>query len=250
MYPTKMSRSEVEYAGKDLESMEFAENYHRWILEIFKPFLGQSIVEVGAGTGSFSRLLLELEPAELTLVEPSAMYSALTKFAAGVDSRTKIRLEQDVFANVADQIRSDSRPDSIVYINVLEHIFDDEAELRSVHRTLEYGGHVCIFVPAIPFLLSDFDRQIGHYRRYQRRELIAKCEAAGFSVKLVRGFDLPGVLPWLIKYRLMRSTTMGGFAVRLYDKLAVPLIRVLENAVPPPIGKNLIIVGEKVRVKT
>ena len=241
-----MSRSEIEYAGKDLESMEFAENYHRWILEIFRPFLGQRIVEVGAGTGSFSRLLLDLEPSELTLIEPSEMFSALTEFADGVESRTNIQIKKDVFTNVAEQLCADSRPDSIVYINVLEHIQDDEGELRAVHRTLADGGHVCIFVPAIQFLLSDFDRHIGHYRRYGRSDLIAKCEVAGFHVKLVRGFDLPGILPWLIKYRLLRSTSMGGFAVRLYDRLAIPLIRLSENAFPPPIGKNLILVGEKV----
>ncbi|MGQ0543492.1 MAG: methyltransferase domain-containing protein [Blastocatellia bacterium] len=240
-----MKKSEVEYIGKDLESMDFAENYHRWILELFKPFLGRSFVEVGAGTGSFSKLLLETNPESLVLVEPSEMFDSLTGNFPSETAYSKIHLIRNIFANAHETIRENHSPDTIFYINVLEHIEDDVFELKLVQETLFYGGRLCIFVPAIPFLLSDFDRQIGHFRRYRRKELIEKCVKAGFRIRFARGFDFPGIVPWFLKYRLMRSLTLESGAVAFYDKIAVPFIRPIENFLRPMIGKNLIVVAEK-----
>jgi phospholipid N-methyltransferase len=87
-----MSKEKVEYVGKDLEAMDFAVNYHRWILALMKPFLGMHLVEVGAGTGAFSELLLETSPETLSLVEPSAMFETLQTNLAKHDSAAKIAL--------------------------------------------------------------------------------------------------------------------------------------------------------------
>ncbi len=239
-----MTNVPVEYVGKDLEAMDFAENYHRWILDIFRPFLGRRLVEVGAGTGSFSNLLLETQPESLSLIEPSEMYEALVKNIPSDAGPTAISHHRNIFTSVANDIKP-TRPDTLLYVNVLEHIENDVDELRAVHRTLSTGGRLCIFVPSLPFLLSDFDRRIGHFRRYERKDLLRKCEDAGFTLRLIRSFDAPGILPWLVKYRLLGSTTMESSAVQLYDRVAVPIIRRIEAVLHPPIGKNLIYVGEK-----
>lgn len=241
-----MKKNKVEYVGKDLEAMDFAVNYHRWILDLIKPFLGKHLVEVGAGTGSFSELLLETEPETLALIEPSAMFDLLRENQAIKESKTKTFYFQNIFTEIADQISSRQAPDTVIYINVLEHIEDDSNELRVVYRTIRQNGRICIFVPALPLLYSDFDKNIGHFRRYRKNELIEKLEKTGFEIKLQRNFDFPGILPWLVKYRLMKSTTMESGAVKLYDELAVPFIRKLENLIPPPTGKNILVVAEKV----
>lgn len=240
-----MNNLNVEYVGKDLEAMDFADNYHRWILNLFKPFLGKHLVEVGAGTGSFSELLLETRPESLGLVEPSDMYFALTKNLSKSEDSTVIRFFRNIFSEVADQIRNEQQPDTLIYINVLEHIDDDRLELETVNQTLAAGGNVCIFVPSMPFLFSDFDKRIGHFRRYTKKDLIEKCEAAGFNIRVARYFDFLGILPWFIKYRLMRSLSMESAAVQLYDRIAVPIIKPLENLIHPPIGKNLLVVAKK-----
>lgn len=238
--------NKVEYVGKDLEAMDFAVNYHRWILEIIKPFLGKHLVEVGAGTGSFSELLLETEPATLALVEPSAMVEDLKKNLADKSFSTAVEIFPNIFAEVAVRLQKQQSPDSVIYINVLEHIADDRLELETVHRTLREKGRVFIFVPALPSLFSEFDRHIGHFRRYRKREIIEKCQNAGFRVVLSNYFDVAGILPWLLKYRLLKSKTMESGAVQLYDKFVVPVAKPLENFVAPPIGKNLIVVAEKI----
>lgn len=236
----------VEYVGKDLEAMDFAVNYHRWILALMKPFLGKHLVEVGAGTGAFSELLLETAPETLSLVEPSAMFETLQTNLAKHNSTTKIRYFPNIFADVAVQIETEQSPDSIIYINVLEHIEDDRLELEIIHRTQREKGRVFIFVPALPVLFSEFDKQIGHFRRYRKTELAEKFHAAGFRILLSRYFDAAGIFPWLVKYRLLKSLTMESGAVHFYDKFVVPVAKPVESFLPLPLGKNLLFVAEKI----
>ena len=240
------SVSDISYEGTDLESMSFALNYHRWILELFAPYMGSRLVEVGAGTGSFSELILERNPESLTLVEPSReMYAILDGRARGWAARADVETRNDVFAAVAEEVAARRRPDSIIYVNVLEHVPDDEAELRAVHRALGAGGRVFIFVPAFQWLYGGFDRRVAHVRRYGRAELEAKCAAAGFRVLKSVYFDFAGIAPWWVKYRLLRSDSMEPGLVKLYDRCVVPLIKVAERIVPPPLGKNILLVAEK-----
>src|SRR5690348_6526919 len=238
-----MSES-VGYVGKDLEAMSFAANYHRWILSSFAPYLGSRVVEVGAGTGSFSELLLERGPQSLSLVEPSAsMFEQLTESVREFPRAVDLKLYNDTFTRVAAQIRLHQQPDSIVYVNVLEHTADDEAELRAIGETLGPGGRVFIFVPALTWLYGSFDREIGHYRRYSRGDLESKCRAAGLRILVSRYFDLLGVLPWWLKYRVLQSTKMESGAVRFYDRMVVPFAKTVEATIAPPVGKNILLVA-------
>lgn len=240
-----MKTVKVEYAGADLEAMNFAENYHRWILDLLKPFLGKHLVEVGAGLGSFSEMLLEGDPNSLSLVEPSELYGQLSEAFAGNGHRTIVDTYHSIFADVRDEITSKNIPDSIIYINVLEHIEDDEGELRLIYQTLRDGGKCFIFVPALPILYGNFDRKLGHFRRYRKHELEAKCEAAGFKLLKSTYFDLPGIIPWFVKYRIFRSDELGSRAVNLYDRLVVPIARKIESIIKVPIGKNILLIAEK-----
>src|SRR5215207_7329186 len=96
------------YAGRDLESMDFARNYHRWILDLFAPHLGRRLVEVGAGTGSFSELLLERAPAALTLVEPSSeMHRRLAEHVKSFRTRARVRTVNDTFAGAAHVLKGE-----------------------------------------------------------------------------------------------------------------------------------------------
>ena len=236
----------VEYIGKDLEAMDFAGNYHSWILEVFAPLLGTRLVEVGAGAGGFSELLFQHGPDSLALIEPSRdMYGRLQERVNNRTGEGDVRTYNSIFTRVCAQIKDDHRPDSIIYVNVLEHVEDDQAELQAVYDTLEPGGRVFIFVPALRWLYADYDRQIGHFRRYTRPELETRSRAAGFKILHSGYFDFAGILPWWVKYRLLRSATMEPGALKVYDRLVVPVTKTIESLVRPPIGKNLILIGEK-----
>jgi SAM-dependent methyltransferase len=244
---TTETKETVDYAGHDLASMSFAENYHRWILDIFRPFLGTRLVEVGAGMGAFSELLLtERRPESLSLVEPSEMYRHLTARLARLRTPTEVKTYNSLFSRAADEIAAAGPPDSIIYVNVLEHVADDEAELGLVRRTLADGGRVLIYVPALRWLYGSFDRQVGHFRRYTKPELEGKCRRAGLRVLRSGYMDLPGILPWWIKYRLLKSETMEPGLVSIYNRYFIPVIRAAESVVRPPIGKSLFVVAVKV----
>jgi len=132
-----------------------------------------------------------------------------------------------------------------LYVNVLEHIEDDLAELVLVRDTLISKGRVLIFVPAMPILYGQFDKLIGHFRRYRKKGLKEKCEAAGLKVLKLQWFDMIGSFPWFIKYRLLRSVKMEPAAVGIYDRVVVPVARPLEKLVSPPFGKNLLLIAER-----
>jgi SAM-dependent methyltransferase len=237
------------YTGHELEAMAEAANYRRWILDVFKPYLGNHLVEVGAGLGSFSELILQRHTCQtMSLVEPSElMYQRLVAFTEQLDTRTRVDAFHGTFTAVAAQIKARQAPDSIIYVNVLEHVADDDAELAAVHQTLANNGRVLIFVPALAWLYGSFDERVSHFRRYARTNLAEKVRRAGFTIVRSAYFDLPGVVPWWIKYRLLRSKAMAPGGVRLYDRFFIPTVRRLETRFPPPLGKNIIMVGQKIQ---
>ena len=157
-----MSKKHV-YVGKDLEAMSFAVNYHKWILEEFRPFLGKKLVEVGAGTGSFSEMLIREKPENLALVEPSEMFNFLEQNISPIKTAAIVNYHNSIFSDTAHKL--DETPDTIIYVNVLEHIEDDRGELEKVYETLQPGGHCLIFVPAFMSLYGAFDAKVGHFRR-------------------------------------------------------------------------------------
>jgi 2-polyprenyl-3-methyl-5-hydroxy-6-metoxy-1,4-benzoquinol methylase len=152
-----------QYFGKDLEAMSFAVNYHKWIMAEFHPYLGNSVAEVGAGIRNFSRLVLNTDIKKLIAFEPSQNMYPLLERVLRKDHRA--RAVNDFFG------RNDlgARFDSVLYVNVLEHIEDDASELANAHKVLNRDGHVLLSVPALPCLFSNFDKKIGHYRRYLKK---------------------------------------------------------------------------------
>lgn len=237
--------SSLVYEGRDLEAMAFAKNYHRWILGFFHPLMGRRVVEVGAGSGLFSELILEHDFDSVSLVEPSTdMCRILSDRVARTENPAEVKTYNALFGDVAAEIKED-QPDSIIYVNVMEHIPDDEAEMRAAHGVLDAGGRIFVFVPALPRLYGRFDERIGHFRRYTKPELEEKCRRAGFKVVESRYFDLLGIAPWWIKYRLLRSDTLEPKAVEFYDRYLFPVEKGIERLIAPPIGKNVILVAEK-----
>lgn len=237
-----MSADHFSYEGRDLEAMSFAENYHRWILDVFSPYIGKLVAEVGAGSGNFSSLLLEKDIDKLIAIEPSdEMYPLLRKKLAA-EGRAVPR--QGFFVDVAKEYEGSL--DTILYVNVLEHIEDDAEELRHAYRALKVGGYVCVFVPAFPFLYSELDASIGHFRRYTKRSTVEPTRKAGFEIEKVSYFDIAGILPWYVYFTLLKKH-IASENVRVYDSLVVPIMRRIESVIPVPIGKNVLLVGKKVR---
>lgn len=235
-----MGATEFTYSGTELDALTEARNYYAWLLHRFSPHLGRRVVEVGAGTGTFSEFLLRAEGvSELTLLEPAEnTYPRLRERFRG-DPR--VRTLHGYLEEHAGALSGDS----LVSVNVLEHVPDDEAFLRDAHRVLVPGGKVLLFVPALSQLYGTLDEAFEHHRRYTRAMLAARLEGAGLRPLRVSYLNLPGVLSWLIAGKVLRRRTLTPADVRLYDSWVIPWVRRIEDRWEAPLGQSLLAIAQK-----
>ena len=231
----------VTYVGNDLEVLADMPNYYSWIMEAFAPHVRGRVIEYGAGVGTISQRLAPLAET-LTLVEPSP--NLIDRLQARFADSAKVTVTADSLEVHVAQL-SPGSVDTIVMVNVLEHIADDRTALRHLMTALRPGGHLLLFVPALQFLMSQLDRDLGHFRRYHRPELVAKVEDSGAAVLDCSYIDLLGVAPWFLLNTLLGATSFNPALVALNDRYAVALTRRIEAAIGAPFGKNLILVARK-----
>ncbi|MGB9624989.1 MAG: class I SAM-dependent methyltransferase, partial [Phycisphaerae bacterium] len=158
------------YVGQELELFALATNWKRYFRRHLRPFIGGDVLEVGSGIGSVTRLLCEAHHRSWTCLEPDATL-------AGQLAESLRRRPLPVRAEVVVGTTADLPPrrlfDSILYIDVLEHIQDDAGELRTAAGHLAAGGSLVVLAPAHPRFYSEFDAAVGHFRRYDRSSLRA-----------------------------------------------------------------------------
>ena len=235
-----MSDASFSYPGTELEALFQSKNYYRWIMRHFSPYVGRHIAEVGAGVGTFSEALASRSSfSELYLFEPAAnLVGALRKRFGARDRVTVI----EGFFEDYDEL---GPVDSIITVNVLEHMEEDEAFMRRAMAKLVPGGYLLVFVPALPALFGSLDRAFEHYRRYTRRSLAKKLVGAGFRVEKLQYLNFPGIISWFIAGRVLRRRTLRPAQMWVYDRLVVSWVSKLEWLIPPPVGQNLVAVARK-----
>jgi SAM-dependent methyltransferase len=225
----------------ELELLATMPNYYAWIMEAFTPFVRGHVIEYGAGTGTISRLLVPLADT-LSAVEPSSNLAAALQTKFRDDS--KVEVVRESLQNHAIKVGA-ATVDTVVMVNVLEHIEDDNQALAHIFRMLRPGGHLLIFVPALQVLMSKLDVIFGHFRRYHRLELMQKVTKAGGEVEICRYFDFLGIGPWFVLNKVMGATAFNPRIVDIHDRFVVPVSRAAERMISPPIGKNIILVARK-----
>lgn len=227
------------YSGTELDAMAEAVNYCRWIQRYFSPYLGKRVVEIGAGTGTFSELLLKSDGTEeLVLFEAANnLFPLLRERFAGRTVR--------VHCGPFDLSRLNGPADSIVLVNVLEHIRDDGELLSQIYQSLRPRGSLLLFVPALAWNYGSLDKAFEHHRRYSKRGLTQAIGAAGFRVERVRYVNMMGIASWFLAGKVMRQTTLKPAQVRWYDRWIIPWSFRLEQIFEPPLGQSLLAIAVK-----
>ena len=206
------------------------------------PYLGNRVLEVGAGSGTMFNCVAEREIAVALEPDPGLVAELQQRF----DSKSNVKVVQGNVNDpeVIDQVRA-LRIDSAMTFNVLEHIEDDRSALRSIASVLSPGGSLAVLVPAFPSIYGAMDEGVGHVRRYRRKELVGKMQEAGFSVVEAHYVNMPGYLAWFVNGRVLRakSPTGGPRVVSFYDKTVIPTTRVLEKVANPPFGQSVFVAG-------
>lgn len=223
------------YEGSELEGLRFAINYYQWLCEEFRPYLRGRCLEIGAGRGTFSKILVQqTDITALWCLEPAMNLVPLLQ----LETQASAKPVTIVQATLAQFVESTPEPfDCLVCVNVLEHIEDDSEAMRQMHDLLKAGGHLCLFVPALPWLYGSLDVQFGHYRRYTKRRLEELARQVGFAVEKLRFFNLLGVVTWFLMSKILRWRTWNATPVIAYDRLIIPFLRRLERCFSPPWGK-------------
>jgi SAM-dependent methyltransferase len=221
--------------GRDLEGEGSANQprYRRYQHELIAPHCGRSILEVGAGLGEFAAQFQQLDRLVVTDADPGAVEVLRRRFA----DRPEVEARQ---LALGEPLSLAKPVDSVVAINVLEHIEDDAAALASLAGLVVPGGSIVLWVPGYQQLYGDFDRRVGHVRRYTPATLADAVRRAGLRAELVKPVNLLGGLAWWAAVRRGGSTTPNPRLVGLYDRFIVPVTRAVERRIPVPFGQSVI----------
>lgn len=225
---------------QSLDNLDDAHHYRQWIMDLITPVLGASVLEVGAGHGTFTEFLAQGR--EVTCTELSERCVDLLRTRFGGDQRVEVLLGDVSAAGPRAPYKS------AVMVNVLEHIDDDVGALRKIGQMLSPGGGVAIWVPAHMQLYSPFDRKIGHHRRYTVGELSDVLARAGFEPFELRYVNVVGALGWWFVARVLRRDPTGKVLASLFDRYAVGVMRRVEEVVRPPFGQSILALARRVEV--
>jgi SAM-dependent methyltransferase len=224
-----------EVGAATLDRLATAPRYNRWMFERLRPWLGDRVLEIGSGIGNLSEFLLDRSRVVLTDTDAFYLDRLRERFARYPHvSVVELRLPEFNGDLTADRL------DTVICLNVLEHVRDDMLSLSTVYRLLQPGGRLVLLVPALPGLYGSLDKALGHFRRYTAGELRHIFKATGFRMRHLEYFNLAG---WWFTGRVLRRTLIPTGALRWYDVL-VPLFQ-LERFLPWRVGQSLIAVGER-----
>jgi dolichol-phosphate mannosyltransferase len=242
--------SELGYLASDeLVLLSKAKRWNRLLLDEILDGVDEgqilTIVEVGCGHGAILTALRSRFPdAHILGLEPdTANFEIATEAHAG-DDRILV-LNTTLAGYLADHLHAKPH-DLVVFLNVLEHIEEDGAELRLAARAVRPRGWVGILVPALPALYGPIDFKSGHFRRYSEKQLVGLIAGAGLELIHIRHIDALGVVPYWINYRLLNKSGISGGGVWAFENVCVPATRVVtRRAKDLPLGKNLVALARR-----
>jgi glycosyltransferase involved in cell wall biosynthesis len=224
---------------RTIRRMSVLSRYNRWIWSRIERYVGQRVLEVGAGVGSMTRFLYGRELVVATDVETPYLDRLRNAFRR----RPGIIVER--FSAATDEAHDLTRYsfDTVLAINMLEHVGDDVRALRNMFDVLQPGGKVVVYVPAHQSLFGSMDQKVGHQRRYEKEELATKLRAAGFELLETAYQNRVGMFGWWFNAKITRRGHIPSFQSKMFD-FFVPLFRRLEGDAPAT-GLSLVAIGVK-----
>jgi len=229
-----------KYQGSELDVFKGARNWKKYWSSQLRPFIGGSVLEVGGGIGTNVPYVIHSGVQSITLLEPDAelVERALAEMPASNGIPVNAR------HGSIDSIAAGSQFETIMYIDVIEHIENDRDELVQAARRLRSGGNLVVLVPAYNFLYSEFDKAIGHYRRYSRRTLGA-LDPPGCELVRLRNLDSAGLLASLVNKLFLKQSIPTESQIALWDRVLVRTSTFLDPITGFLAGKTLIAVWRK-----
>lgn len=218
---------DFNYIGKELEVFQHAKNWKLYWRRRITPYMGDSILDVGAGLGATIDVFQDANFKKWVALEPDKdMVEGLRQR----QSNGTLPAWCEVFQSTIAELHPTQLFDSILYIDVLEHIEHDKLELQTASQHLNVNGYLIVLSPAFQYLYTPFDEAIGHYRRYNKQTLAATTPS---NCKLISSFylDSVGVLASLGNRLFLRSSEPNIKQIKLWDTFMVPISRYIADPV-------------------
>lgn len=230
---------EFAYVGDELELFKAAHNWKRYLRRTLAPLIRGDVLEVGAGLGATTAALHDSSCESWTCLEPDPEAHAELGEAVSELRDSRDNPPRLVVGTLAS-LEPSARYDTVLYVDVLEHIEDDRGELAQALKCLKPGGHVVVMSPAHQWLYSEFDRAIGHHRRYTVRSL-EECAPPSAEMVCRRYLDSVGVVASLGNRLLLRRSMPEARHIEMWDRLMVPLSRITDPLVGYRLGKSVLV---------
>lgn len=231
--------SEFRYVGSELELFAGARNWKSYWASQIRPYLRGDVLEVGAGIGASTAQLCPRAAGRVVCLEPDAALAArLEQTLRGDAALQQHSVLCGTTQNVSDQF------DTVVYIDVLEHVEDDRKELQRASALMKPGGHLIVISPAHLLFYSAFDRSIGHFRRYNKR-MLREITPPGLKLERLRYLDSTGLLASLANRFVLRQSLPTRAQLRLWDRWMIPLSRIADPLSFYALGKTVLAVWSK-----
>jgi len=236
-----MPNKSYEYMGSELEVFSAANNWRAYWQSFIRPYLGNRVLEVGAGIGSVAHSLNSGDIPSWTALEPDpSLFSELEKTLKSQIALGSVR----AYCGTLEDLDPTQRFDTIIYIDVLEHIERDREELSKAMSYLENNGYLIILVPAHQYLYSAFDKAIGHFRRYDKQSLRLVIPK-GLNLDKLIYLDSIGLFASLANRLLLKTSTPSLSQIQLWDKWMVPWSRLIDRVLGFRMGKSLLAIYSK-----
>lgn len=219
-----------EPAAAMLDIMSGAKRFNRWMADTLLPYIIGDVLELGAGIGNLTILLC---PGRRRYIATDLDTAALKRLRERARDQPNLTTAKCDITQPSEFERYVNSIDTVLCLNVLEHIEDDTTALRSIHSCLKPGGRALILVPQGMQVFGSLDEVLEHRRRYSKRELRTKMSAAGFRVDRILEFNRITYPGWFLNSRILGRRTLSRTQLKLFD-LLVPVWRRIDRFLPWP----------------
>ena len=233
--------SEFHYVGSELELFAAVKNWKSYWSNQVRPYVAGDVLEVGAGIGSNTALLSPGTSGRWLCLEPDPNLCAkLAEDLTGRDDRRAF----ECLCGTLSAIRPGDTFDTILYIDVLEHIEDDAAELSNAAQMLRPGGCLIVLSPAHQWLFTPFDAAIGHFRRYDRSSL-RRVSPPGLTIERIFYLDACGIAASAMNQLFLRQSMPTAEQLKMWDRWIIPVSRLIDPLLMHKLGKSIVGVWRK-----
>src|ERR1700719_3472323 len=220
--------AEDMYGSQILGRLNRAPRFTKWMADVIRPYVGEKVLEIGAGTGNLTAQLIPRLLYWATDINPLYLM-----YLENVGRNRPYMRVGFTDAEKAESYPKDQKFDTVICLNVVEHLADDRGALLNIRSVLDAGGRAIILVPCGPGLYGTLDEVLGHHRRYTRQTLGDLVKKAGFELGQMLEFNRVGVIAWWLNGRVLRRRTFGLSQIKVLNVMT-PIFRALDKILPWP----------------